>query len=58
VPIPRQDLFHLPVLRFYIKKDIFVCLWELYREFHCDISMYMCIITRIRSSLLVFFILP
>jgi hypothetical protein len=32
-----------PVLRSgspFLKKDIFVCLRSLYREFHCDISMY------------------
>jgi hypothetical protein len=39
---PRQDLFCPPVLQFK-KNDIFVCLRQLYREFLCDISMYICI---------------
>jgi hypothetical protein len=40
VPAPGQDLLYLPVLNFCFKKDIFVCLWWLYREFHCNISIY------------------
>jgi hypothetical protein len=32
------------------KKEIFVCIRKLYREFNCDISMYICIITWIGSS--------
>jgi hypothetical protein len=27
----------------FFNKDVFVCLTQLYRKFHCDISMYMCI---------------
>jgi hypothetical protein len=27
------------------KNDIFVCLRQIYREFPCDIFMYICIIT-------------
>jgi hypothetical protein len=44
-----------------IKKiNIFVCLRLrlLHREFPCDISMYICIITPIDLSPLIFFILP
>jgi hypothetical protein len=47
---PRQGLFYLPVLYFW-KKDIFVCLWYLYWLFHCDTSMYMCIVSQIGLSI-------
>jgi hypothetical protein len=41
-----------------LKKGIFVCIRQLYREFPNDISMYICIITWIGSSLLLFSFLP
>jgi hypothetical protein len=40
------------------KKDIFVCFRELYREFPCDISMDICVITWIVSSPPFFSFLP
>jgi hypothetical protein len=40
------------------KNDIFICLRQLYREFPCDISMYICITTQIGSPTLFFFFLP
>jgi hypothetical protein len=42
------------------KNDIFVYLGYLYREFPCDVSMYIyiCIITQIGSSALFSFSLP
>jgi hypothetical protein len=43
---------------FLLKNDIFVCLRELYRELHYDISMYIHIITQIALSLLFFSFLP
>jgi hypothetical protein len=47
----RKGLFYLPVLFLEKKKDISIYLRWLYREFHCDISVYICIITWISSSL-------
>jgi hypothetical protein len=40
------------------KESNFVCLRYLYREFHCDIFMYISIVTWIDSSLLYFSFLP
>jgi hypothetical protein len=49
----------LPTCSLFLKeKYIFICLRWLYREFHCDISMYICIITWIGSSPLFFPFLP
>jgi hypothetical protein len=41
-----------------LKKHAFVCLYLLYKEFHCGISMYVCVITRIGSSPPFFSFLP
>jgi hypothetical protein len=48
---PRQELFCLSVFHFWKKKEIFVCLRWLYREFPCVMSMCICNITWIGSSL-------
>jgi hypothetical protein len=42
--LARQDLFYLLVLHFQ-RKDSFLCLRYLYREFHYDISMNICIVS-------------
>jgi hypothetical protein len=47
---PPQDLFYLPVLCFRRKYN-FLCLRYLDREFHCDISMYVCIVFELAHSL-------
>jgi hypothetical protein len=63
---PGQNLFHLPVLQFCrreqrkdIKKNMsFGITNKCHREFPCDISTYICIITLISLPPLIFFILP
>jgi hypothetical protein len=49
VPIPGQDLFYLSVFHFF--KNAFLFVYDGHRVFHCDISIYVCIIPRIVSSL-------
>jgi hypothetical protein len=43
-PPHTQDLFCIPTLGFCKKKMTF-CLRSLCKVFHCDISIYICIIT-------------
>jgi hypothetical protein len=40
------------------EEDILGWLRQLYKEFPCDISLFICIITQFASSLLSFFFLP
>jgi hypothetical protein len=49
VPTSGHKLLYLPVLRL-LKKNTFVSLWWLHRDFCCDISIYTCFIIPLIGS--------
>jgi hypothetical protein len=52
--LPLDRTYFAFLFSIFEKNDIFVCLRYLYSVFHCDISVYICIITQIGSSRLFF----